>query len=229
LMSATRDVWKGYKLNQQQAAVVDETGHKVLNEDGTVKMGRAYVKVQSTNGGRPVFENGKAVYEPATKKEWIAQMKDIYLSKDMMNVAINPDYIDELADHLVDKSGYISNIEDDHVGSPMDRVAYKNAGTSAMALLSDMAFKGEAIYDGEFNNAFMPRSVRRNVRTQQQNAVASDVLGLKKYRPLAKSDTKSVNKTEKVPVSEVIVEKRRSLEEPVQTDVETSFSCFGGE
>lgn len=229
LMSATRDVWKGYKLNQQQAAVVDETGHKVLNEDGTVKMGRAYVKVQSTNGGRPVFENGKAVYEPATKEEWIAQMKDIYLSKDMMNVAINPDYIDELADHLVDKSGYISNIEDDHVGSPMDRVAYKNAGTSAMVLFSDMAFKGEAIYDGEFNNAFMPRSVRRNVRTQQQNAVTSDVLGLKKYRPLAKSDTKSVNKTEKVPVSEAIVEKRRSLEEPVQTDVETPFSCFGGE
>ena len=236
IMSATRDLWRGYKLNLVKADMLDEKGHKILDENGDVKQTEVYERVyQKDNKGNLVYENGKPVPERATKDEFIKQMVDIYTRKDMLNVSINPDYVRDVANAMVDDDGRMRNIEESDIGSPMDRLAYKNPDVSSVDLLKEMAENGNSIYEGRYNQGFMPRSVYRNVQREFRNTnyVNHEYESL---QTLSKSDTKDKTKSAKRPYNQNDVDyikskfiepnKKRAVPD---TPTETPFSGDKGD
>lgn len=198
LMLSVRDLWKGYKLDLVQMDMVDEKGHKLLDENGNVRQTEVFQRAYERDGkGKLVYdENNKPIPKRATKEEFIEQMMAIYTRKDMLNVAINPDYVKDVANAMSDDTGHMRNIEDADIGSPMDRLAYRSAGVSSIDVLNDMAKKGENIFAGKYNKGFMPRSVYRNVQKEFRNVNYSNH-EYEAMDTLSKSDTKDKTKTAK--------------------------------
>lgn len=200
VMDSVRSLWKGYKLDLVQVDMLDENGHKLYDENGDTRKTEIYVKEYDDN------------HQPAraTKEEFMEQMKAIYSRKDMLNVAINDDYVKEVANNLVGPDGLMRSVEDPDVGSPMDRLAYKNADVRAIDLLDDMAKKGEGIFDGKYNLGFAPRAVMRNINREYHNINARPGEQIRELDIIAKKDTLDKKGTSKPVYNQEDVEFRKS-------------------
>jgi hypothetical protein len=179
LMTSLRDCWRGYEMTPQYADELDQYGQP------TGKQCRVWTKQPAVDdSGNQIYQNGKLVYKRATTDVWKKQVVEICTAKDGLNVPINPDYAEDIAKALTDKDGFVRSVEETDAGCLLDRLAYKNAGDSAISILRDAAKNGESIYDGKCASRFMPKGVEHNVR-------ALSVGKEDKVRAMAKSDTKS--------------------------------------
>lgn len=202
VMNATRDLWKGYKLNLVQVDMLDENGHKMYDDDGSVRKTEIFVRATEKNdsgyGSHPVL---------ATKEEFIDQMIQIYSRKDMLNVPINEEYVHQVAEALVEKNekspnfGKMRNVEDPSVGSPMDRLAYKSNSDTAIDLLKDMAAKGESLFDGKYNMGFAPQKVMKNIQREFRNVNYTTNHDLEEFEVISKNDTVDKSKRSKTPLN----------------------------
>lgn len=102
----------------------------------------------------------------ATREEWVEQFKDIYSSKHGLNVSVNDQHIENVADALSDDTGVMLDLEDEKnpMGSPMDRLAYGGD----VNLLISMAHERQNIFAGEQNQQFAPMVVRQNAEKMAQ-------------------------------------------------------------
>lgn len=111
------------------------------------------------------YEKGEPVQ--ATREAWVEQFKDFYTSPDGFNVAINPDYVERVSNHLVDpSSGLIRNLEDDPnlKGSLLDQMAY---GGDFLTLVQ-AAQRRESIYDTAQAAQFASAGTRQAVAATQR-------------------------------------------------------------
>lgn len=133
LMGPVRDLWRGAEMSY------DEDKHvwsPVRNEDGTL--------VQ------------------AERNDWVKTFKEMYSSKEGLNVAFNADYVDQVADALTDETGHIRNMEDEgcDMVAPLDRLAYGGD----FKMLVGMCREGKNLFEGKYDSQFAPRSVDMNKR-----------------------------------------------------------------
>lgn len=149
LMGPARDLWRGCAMTKNERG--EWTTKR--NADGTG-------------------------YEMASVDEWKAAFKEIYASKDGLNVSINDKWVDEVAEALRDPgTNVMRNLEDEQVAedmrAPLDRLAYGGS----FALLTDMASKGEDLFRGKYNEQFAPRTIRANkvVEAEIQRAMDAGV------------------------------------------------------
>lgn len=136
LMGTCRDLWRGVKMSRHD------------NEDGV------YWLVDKDDNGHTM---------QATREEFIDQFKDIYTHPDGLNIEINPEYVDVIADKLVDDSGFMMNIEreaKDEKAAIMDKLAY--GGT--FETLMDGAREQRNLFEGKYNAFFAPASIKYNMQ-----------------------------------------------------------------
>ena len=122
----------------------------------------------------------------ATKEEWIQSMKDFYADPNGLNVVINEDCIDIIADKLCGEDGFMMNLEGDakeKLASPMDRLAYGGN----FELVHQFAKEGLGLFDGVGNTQFAPRSIRENLQVLEQSKQTETEVQLK---AIVKQDTK---------------------------------------
>lgn len=117
-------------------------------------------------------ENGNEVQ--ATTEQWKTQFQEMYESKNGLNVAVNPDYVDRVATAL-SENGRMLDIEErsasasfEAKGSTMDRLAYGGTFEDVMAA----AAKGENLYQGSQNACFAPYAIRSNQQLLANHAAA---------------------------------------------------------
>lgn len=117
------------------------------------------------------------------KDEWAQRFVDFYESKSGLNVSINPAYVQEVADALADKNGLIRNLEEDlSMASPMDRMAYDGNFND----LKELVKQGANVFDGKYNQYFMPKGVRLNFE-----ALSSEDFELEDLRTTVSKDTQA--------------------------------------
>lgn len=156
LMGPARALWKGRKLEV------------VAGEDGE----RDWAVVRD--------EKGREVQADA--ETWKSQFVELYTAKDGLNVTVNVDNVDKVAQALTGADGRIVDIEDPEAqaqslpgaGSTMDRLAY--GGTFADVLAAATA--RENIFAGSENAHFAPYAVRTNQRAiaEWERAAEDEVL-----------------------------------------------------
>ena len=148
VMSTTaRSLWKGQELE------------KTVLEDGT------FVWDVVTDGGAP---------KQCSPEKWVNQFIDVYTSENGMNVPINRDYVERIADLLADEeTGLIRNMEDTPELCPtLDRLAYPGQ-ESGMKLVLEAAKNKESLFtanvvDGKVvptrAGIFMPTALKTNIK-----------------------------------------------------------------
>lgn len=142
-----------------------EAAHKYRLLMSTMRHVWSGVKMESSYDGdmtvwSPVTQNGQNVQ--ATKDEWIAQTIKIYRHPDGMNVAINNDYVAEIAE-LLQKDGVMIPLETEGkmlYASPMDKLAYGGSFKDYVLMAQD----GQNLFDGVNNKLFAPHIIRENQR-----------------------------------------------------------------
>lgn len=111
--------------------------------------------------------DGKPV--PATKDEWKQTFMQMYTSptdEGGLNVSINEDYVNTVADHM-SKDNLMMDIESDtgrEATAPLDRLAYGGTFEDIVAL----ADEHKNLFDGRHNAEFAPNKVQINWEAVQQ-------------------------------------------------------------
>ena len=198
LMGPARDLWRGAEV------VRDENGH--------------WQAVRDTDGA----------VVPAEKEAWKKSFKELYSAKDGLNVEFNPDYVDQVADALSDKTGHIVNMESEDVdmAAPLDKLAYGGS----FEMLTEMCRKGENLFEGECNSQFAPRSVRYNqhVLEERQAAVDDATIETGAMHAFTKTDTLESGRDRKVgPKRPVAVGERRLPNNQVAAPSDGGHGEFG--
>lgn len=138
LMGPVRDLWRGASVVQ------DEKGRW---------------KTERDNEGNVV---------QADKDAWVQTFSDMYTTSTVaggLNVDINKEWVDIVAQNLVDDDGKMLNIEDKENGfrTPMDQLSY--GGT--FGTLVELADKKSNLFEGKYNSQFAPYVVRNNMKVQE--------------------------------------------------------------
>lgn len=155
----------------------------------------------------------------ADKEQWKKQFIEIYKSDIGLNVNVNEDYINHVADAMCGPDGKMLSIEDGAAqnGALMDRLAYggtfKNKDRTAVGAsqsLINAAKNGENLFDGKYNSMFAPKTIITNkqiVNDKIKAGIFSEHdLGVdetKTVKAIVKGDVKedSVIKNKKSPVA----------------------------
>ena len=168
LMGPARELWRGRLLEKK----VEQNGHVT------------WESVRDKNGG----------FAQADPETWKKQFMEVYTSSEGLNVSVNEDNVEAVAQALtdpVDKT--IVNIEDvkDERGSTMDRLAYGGDFSDLLAAAS----KNENIFDGSQNGHFAPFVVRANQKALSEYSAELEEKGFSaeveapELTPLVKKDT----------------------------------------
>lgn len=168
LMGPARELWRGRLLEKK----VEQNGHVT------------WESVRDKNGG----------FVQADPETWKKQFMEVYTSSEGLNVSVNEDNVEAVAQALtdpVDKT--IANIEDvkDERGSTMDRLAYGGDFSDLLAAAS----KNENIFDGSQNGHFAPFVVRANQKALSEYSAELEEKGFSaeveapELTPLVKKDT----------------------------------------
>jgi hypothetical protein len=128
--------------------------------------GRSLIETRDKDGQRrwEVAKDSDGKEMQAGAADWQNSFREIYSSKDGLNVSINDAYIGEVAKALTGPDGKMVDIEDASYhghSSPMDRLAYDGD----FAALEAAAAAGENLYEGHNNAQFAPFVVRNNVKS----------------------------------------------------------------
>lgn len=204
MMGPVRHLWRGHKLEESYDPV-----------DGMT--------------WTPVKENGE--YVQVTPKEFKQQFTDIYTSSNGLNVAINPDCVDEITKVLTNPdTGKIMDVEGearDKYACTLDRLAYGGTFDTWVEMAKDETKRD--IFNQ--NSLFTPSKVRRN-RMKIENG-----LGKESLQPIMKQDVmdKSMLTAKKNQLDEkpVVDDKKpvsksdiKALENKIQnTGLNTADSC----
>lgn len=95
----------------------------------------------------------------ASRDQWIDIFKEFYASKYGLNVAVNNDYITEVAYALADEDGVMRNIEEDFTTtSSMDRMTYHGNFDT----LVELAKNDANLFEGKYTLLFAPKIVSGN-------------------------------------------------------------------
>lgn len=175
LSGTTRPLWRGKKVEK----VMNETGESVWDV---------------------VYEDGQEV--TMKRDEWVDAIVKYYDDPDALGVGVNRAHIEEIADVLADKDGFIRDIENiddllDMGASPMDLMAYDGN----FDLLVELSEKNMDFYGGKRNECFAPNNIRYN-REIKHVLDNPDLYTEKEYdkalhdnlRSVLKSDTRDYDK-----------------------------------
>lgn len=134
LMTAGRELWRGYKLERN------------ADTDGMVHW-------NTVRGS-----DGKALQ--ATPEEWKMQFQDVY-GPDGFDIPVNPAYIDEVAKALTDpNTNTIKNMEKDEM--PESAILTQLAYGGGMPVLQRAAIDRKNLFEGKYTSHFAPVSIRKN-------------------------------------------------------------------
>lgn len=158
---------------------------------------------------KTIKQDGKIV--PNDYVNWKEQFYDFYTSKKGLNVDINKDFIDEVANCMKNDQNEMESITD-QASAPLDRLAYGN-GLETLKELAQTG--GHNLYEGKYDEMFKPKMVEYNQK------IRDGVLD-KDYKDLDKTDIKEVqvdqSKSYKPKSSENVY--KRILELPSPENIE---------
>lgn len=220
LISLGKAVWRGEKVELKEI-------------EGEAQ----WVKVKDKNG---------KVVKVGSRKEFAEQFNQFYVSDVGINVGINKNHVDLIADALCKNDGEgfrVLNIEKDfdELGvSPLDRISYGGDIKTVRQLVD----KGANLFDGHYNSFLKPNIIRQNERKAEFEKNHQATL-LETQQAVTKSDFKAKNKIdtfnfeENVPnkaVEESVrvareitrLENEQSVIDDIETEVEASdYDDFG--
>lgn len=119
---------------------------------------------------------------------WKEKFYDFYTSKKGLNVDINKDFIDEVAEHLKDDNDNVNSIST-MKKEPLDLLAYSRKGFKDLSILQ--AIDRKNLFEGKYNEMFKPKFVEYN-----QKVMSGEID--KDLKDLDKSDIKQEVKSNKV-------------------------------
>ena len=179
---------------------------------------------------KPVKEGSDFVQ--ATPDEFKKQFIDIYTGSNGLNVAINPDCVDEITKVLTDeKTGRIMDVEGDardKYACTLDKLAYGGTFDTWVAIANDKENNG--IFNQ--NSLFTPSKVRRNQNVIESGLDKTDLTPIMKTDVMDKSmlsvkkatvESKSINNKRSVSKSDI-----KALENKIQTNA-SDIECNSGE
>ena len=177
LMGPVRELWRG----------------RALEKGGVDDNGFTQWQVVRDERNQPV---------QADPEDWKKQFKEIYESKDGLNVQVSEDHVSRIAQLLTSEGkGVMMNIEDpedvSQICSPMDQLAYGGG----FETVKELAEQGRSIYEGRHNAQFAPFAVRDNIRAmaefdQQLDARREAPEAQREQTPLVEPELASLVKTD---------------------------------
>lgn len=139
--------------------------------------------------------------------EWVQTYQDFAADKQGLNVPVNKEHLEAIAEAMKDSKGQMRSIEEvtDKM-SALDRLAYGGS----REVLAELAESQQNLFAGEVNAHFAPYSVRNNIQAlhearMQEAELLTEVTP--QVRVLAKKDTQKKVATP-APVMEPVVESK---------------------
>lgn len=163
--------------------------------------------------------NGELV--AARRDEWVETFKEMY-SKDL-NVEINPDYVETVADMLVDGDGYIQNMESSEFNkvSALDKLAYGGKFEDLLQMCRDERY----LFEGKNDRQFAPFKIKYNVAVQKEMDMG---LNTGEFDTFGKSDVTLDGVERKVKSGQKVSVKRRYPEDVTKKHNGSNGQGHGG-
>ncbi len=176
LSGPARDVWKGYQLEPAKETMTTMAPeHSVyIDEEGKAHTRVREVKSTVATWHVVTKKNSKGIDKPisATKEQFVEQFMAVYGGKDGMELAVNKDLVNELAELIcspgpdnVVRAGNIEKGLNEQFGAPLQRLAYdaKLKDIAAMAVEMQSNPNAPGVFD-------VPRSCTRNYNYHMADA-----------------------------------------------------------
>ena len=124
---------------------------------------------------------GESVWVKSDNKDqmradkWVDKFCEFYEDKNGLNIPVNREQVERLAEVLSDNDGYIINIETvgfDELAAPMDKLSYLPSGKSGYEIVQDLAKDKANLFDGKYTQQFAPSSIQRNMKALEHGETA---------------------------------------------------------
>ena len=116
---------------------------------------------------------GESVWVKSDNKDqmradkWVDKFCEFYEDKNGLNIPVNREQVERLAEVLSDNDGYIMNIETvgfDELAAPMDKLSYLPSGKSGYKMVQELAKDKANLFEGKYTQQFAPSSIQRNMK-----------------------------------------------------------------
>lgn len=191
-------------LQAKHDAVEAESKYDMLM--GPVRhLWRGEAQTYDADKGRWVLEtdaDGQPVQ--ASREDWKQTFKEMYTRSTVdggLNVDINDDYIDRIAEAL-SENGVMKNIESEKgrvISAPLDRLAYGGNFDT----LVELADENRNLFEGRYNSQFAPLKVRRNVQALESGET-DKVRAFMKQDAVESGKVRNLSRTESVSVGSAV-------------------------